>query len=479
MWSWYVYAWGSGGFGAVGGVFSVQFLTLLVVGAASVNDSGTVVFFGVPLLASSYIQMLNVVSVLLQLVVSFVLGPMADFGSWRKIGLMVSAWTSAAFVFLVWICTPRLMDNTSVYTAASAFFIVASVSNGLNAIYFSAYLPVLARNHIQVLTGESSEADMNQRLASFSTAASFAGSIAALVLGVGVSLAVSSGGPPAFARALGSNATNTTAIFCASQPVTPPTTGELVQFMVVLSIAASWIIIFTLPALFWLLPRRGLPLTGRGLLMGWKQVGQSVVHVKRQSQLLLFLLAYFLYWDGVATLLFTSTVLFQTVPDMSSTLIGVAVVCAFLSAGVSSVGFFFLKKRFPVVFRSKNIIFGGIVLCCGLPLWGYFGLRSVPEIMVSSIVFGVLLGAISSHVRSAYSQMIPVGRESEYWTLFSIVDKASAFLGPFVLVFVNQASCNLRLASFSVLGFLLVGLLALVPCDFERGVDQGKAIHDD
>jgi UMF1 family MFS transporter len=479
VFSWYVFAWAMGGFNGLGGVFSIRFLTLVVVGAASVSEGHTVGLFGVALLPTSYIQMLNVVSVVLQVFVFFLLGPLADLGSFRKWGMLGTAWIAAVFVFLVWICTPQIVGTDSTHTVTAAFFIIVTVAAALNSIYFAAYLPLLARNHVDVLQGQRPGPEMFQKLASFSTAASFVGSIAALVLGVAISLAVSTDGPMAFVRAGFNNVTNTTAAgMCQLDTLPPPTTGELRQTIVVLTITAVWVVVFSIPALLFLLPRPGLPLRGgRALVDGWKMMGKTVAHVRRQRHLLIFLASYFLYWDGMATLLFASTVLFQTIDGMTTTLIGAAVIVAFICAAGASVALFFIQKHFPRAFTSKNIILGSLLLTCGLPLWAFFGLKTVPEAFLAGAYFGIVLGAASAHVRASFSQMIPPQRESEFWSLFSIVDKASNFLGPFLLVLINQATCNFRMASFSVLGFVIAGGLLLLFCDFDSAIQRAKEME--
>ncbi len=170
-----------------------------------------------------------------------------------------------------------------------------------------------------------------------------------------------------------------------------------------------------------------------------------------------FLVSYFLYWNGISTLLFASTILLQAIPGMTTVFIGLSVVLAFIFAGSSSMIWLFLQRKFPKIFPHKIIIVSSVIASLFLPIWTVFGLTTVVEGFLSSMYFGLLLGGILSSVRASFSEMIPAGSESEFWTIFSLVGQASSFLGPLVVVFVNEAACSLRIASFSVLGFCVLG----------------------
>jgi MFS-type transporter involved in bile tolerance (Atg22 family) len=145
MFSFYLFAVASAGFTAIGGLYGGPFITLLAAGA---NVNG-VVSLGVRY--DSYIQLVSLVSVVVGIVTFFTVSPMADYGSLRKVGLMLCTITSVLFVQLVWMCSPDVIEPDVVYQVAALLFIVAVVSMGLVGVWYSAYLPILARNHFRLM----------------------------------------------------------------------------------------------------------------------------------------------------------------------------------------------------------------------------------------------------------------------------------------------------------------------------------------
>src|SRR5262249_42192621 len=85
--------------------------------------------------------------------------------------------------------------------------------------------------------------------------------------------------------------------------------------------------------------------------------------------------------------------------------------------------------------------------------------------MLLGAAIGIVLGGSQALSRSLFSQLIPAGREAEYFGFYGISDKGSSWLGPLVFGVVNQVVGNYRTAIVSLLIFFVVGfvLLLLVP----------------
>jgi MFS-type transporter involved in bile tolerance (Atg22 family) len=407
-------------------------------------------------------------------------GAAADYGRHgKKAGLVSATLASSFFVCLVWLCSLVLFPGATVVALAASFFICASLASGLTNVYYQSFFPILVRHHPEVLSGASTAHVIFHRLSSFSTALMFAGGIFGLLVAVGIVSSIPSGGGLAFGNVTQSNNSSNVSIAnisaaCASDMVAPPTWGQLTQQQAALTFAAAILVLCALPA-FFLVHERSCRHTstrkfGQLLIDSWRSLARSWTSIRARPSTFVFLVAYFFYWNGLSTLLFASTLLLQTI--VSTQLVGVCVVLAFAFAGVSSILLMLLQKHFPRIFSHKNIIFTAVFLACGLPFWTFFGLTTAAEAICSSIYFGTLLGAALSSIRAAFAQMIPAKRESEFWTIFALVSQASAFVGPLVIVFVNEASCSLRLASFSVLGFCVLGLAVLIACDFDRAYGE-------
>jgi MFS transporter, UMF1 family len=78
---------------------------------------------------------------------------------------------------------------------------------------------------------------------------------------------------------------------------------------------------------------------------------------------------------------------------------------------------------------------------------------------------GLVLGGTNALSRSLFSQMVPPGREAQYFSLYEIGERSTSWLGPLVFAGVGQATGSFRLAIISLMIFFVVGfvLVAMVP----------------
>jgi len=85
--------------------------------------------------------------------------------------------------------------------------------------------------------------------------------------------------------------------------------------------------------------------------------------------------------------------------------------------------------------------------------------------MLLGVAIGLVLGGSQALSRSLYSQLIPAGREGEYYGFYEISDRGTSWLGPLLFGLVFQITNSYRLGIVSLVLFFLVGgvLLAIVP----------------
>jgi UMF1 family MFS transporter len=134
------------------------------------------------------------------------------------------------------------------------------------------------------------------------------------------------------------------------------------------------------------------------------------------------------YADGLGTVGSAAAILFsQQVPGMSGTLVGAAIGCAYLTGAAGSLAFLWLQKRFR--WNGKWILFGCVLTVGFVPLWAFFGLRTIPECFASAALYGLCLGSVYSQGRACFSRMVPKGLEAEFFSFYALTDKGSSWLG--------------------------------------------------
>jgi UMF1 family MFS transporter len=95
--------------------------------------------------------------------------------------------------------------------------------------------------------------------------------------------------------------------------------------------------------------------------------------------------------------------------------------------------------------------------------------RALPFILLGGAI-GIVLGGSQALSRSLFSQLIPAGKEAEYFSLYEISDRGTSWLGPLVFGLVFQLTGSYRLAIVSLLAFFVVGFVALAAVPVRRAI---------
>ncbi len=88
-----------------------------------------------------------------------------------------------------------------------------------------------------------------------------------------------------------------------------------------------------------------------------------------------------------------------------------------------------------------------------------------------------MLGGTQALSRSFYSQLIPHGREAEYFSLYQAAERGTSWLGTLVFGVVQQVTGSYRPALFALAAFFVIGFLLLSRVDPRRGIaEAGNAL---
>jgi MFS transporter, UMF1 family len=222
--------------------------------------------------------------------------------------------------------------------------------------------------------------------------------------------------------------------------------------------ASLWWFLFSLP-LFRFVPERDYTsneYTGnlfRSCLNRTVQTGKKIISDKG---LLLFLLAYWLYIDGVHTVVFMAVDFGMSIGIKPSSLMIALLVVQFVGLP-SSYLFGRLAERFgpiPMIITG-NIIY--LLICFG----GALFLRNPTQYIVMGGFIGLAQGGIQALSRSCFGKMIPPDASAEYFGFFNIVSRFAIIIGPAILgtIVLLTKSAGLSSVSASRVGMSSLTLL--------------------
>ncbi|MET7967355.1 MFS transporter [Micromonospora sp. NPDC005305] len=423
---WYFYDWANSAFQTtVITVFLGPFLTTVTELAAGCElgaDScdGAVHPLGIRVAAGSFYPYLISLSVFLTVFVLPVVGAIADRSAHKKRLLAAAAFTGAgATIAFAFVTGDR-------YLLGGALFLVANISFGAAVVVYNSFLPQLGGP------------DDRDAISSRGWAIGY--------LGGGVLLAV-----------------NLVAVTLLSEEGNAQRTLDLARWSIVS--AGVWWAAFTLLPLRWLRERpTAAALHGGGNVLtdGFRQLGRTLREIKTYPLTLFFLLAFLVFNDGIQTVItLASQYGTKELKLEQNTLIVTILLVQFLAFG-GALALGALARRigaWKTVLLSLVLWTGVIIAAFRLPA------EAPVPFMVLGGCIGLVLGGSQALSRSLFSQLIPVGKEGEYYGFYEISDKGTSWLGPLAFGLVFQLTSSYRVGLVSLLIFFVVGfaLLAAVP----------------
>ena len=223
------------------------------------------------------------------------------------------------------------------------------------------------------------------------------------------------------------------------------------------------------------LPRREAADSAAGPGRGsFAQLASTLRGARRYPMTLLFLLAYLFYNDGIQTVIGAASVYGAKQLGLeTSFLIAAILVVQFVAFGGA-----LLFGRLAARFGSKRAIVGGLVVWMVVVSAGYLLPEGRPlPFLALAVAIGVVLGGTQALSRSFYSQLVPRGREAEYFSLYQACERGTSWLGTLVFGLVHQWTDSYRPAIVALVGFFAVGLALLVRVDARRAVaDAGNPV---
>jgi len=237
---------------------------------------------------------------------------------------------------------------------------------------------------------------------------------------------------------------------------------------------AVWWAVFSIPIMLFVNEPGGNRHPGpwRALREGLTQLRATLGEIRRLKVAGLFLLGYWLYIDGVDTIIQMAVDYGLALGFTSRSLLTALIITQFVGFP-ATVLFGWLGKRLG----AKTGILIGIGVYLGVTVWGY-RMDSESEFYILAVVIGLVQGGVQSLSRSFYSRLIPPDKAAEFFGFYNMLGKFAAVLGPFLMGSVSLASGNPRL-SILALGVLFIGGGVLLACvDEKKGRRLAQALED-
>lgn len=416
IWAWTMYDWGNS-----------AFATTIMAAVLPVYYSSVAASNLAPNIATARWGFTTSFAALLAAILSPILGAVADFKGSKKrflaifMGLGV---TATALLYFV---------STGDWLLASILYIFGSIGFSGSLVYYDALLPYVA------------SPDEIDQVSSRGFAMGY--------IGGGVLLAI-----------------NVVMIMFGEKlfPNIDPTLMSRLSFLSV----AIWWLVFSLPIFRHVAepPRRILKKEEgmKPLKVSFQRLGKTFKEIKNYQDLFLFLVAFFLYANGIGTIITMSTIYGAEIGLGQNTLIGTLLMVQFVAAPFA-MAFGWLAKKIG----TKTSIYLSLAIYTLIAIGGYFLSK---EWHFWALGFGVatVQGGSQALSRSLIGRMMPKSKTAEFYGFFSVFEKFSSIIGPALFGLVSTLMGESRLSIVSLIIFFILGAIVLTKVNVERGIQVAK-----
>ena len=215
---------------------------------------------------------------------------------------------------------------------------------------------------------------------------------------------------------------------------------------------------------------RGWPRPLAFAVIGFWRTIRTTKRVRRFRHLLLFLIAYMMYNEGIQTVIQMATAYGTEELRLEAWQLMLTLL---VIQGVAFAGAL-LFSRMAGWIGAKHSVMVTLVVWSGVVVYAYFIQTAVEYFFLGGMV-GLVLGGSQALSRSFYGAMIPEEAGAEFFGFYTVFSKFSSIWGPLTLAFIRQMTGSARISIGSLIFFFIAGLVLLHFVDEEKAREAKKA----
>jgi UMF1 family MFS transporter len=220
---------------------------------------------------------------------------------------------------------------------------------------------------------------------------------------------------------------------------------------------AVWWLLFTVPCLLWVReqkPARALPARD-ALRAGWREFRTTLHEIRRYRPLFWFLIAYWLYIDGVNTIVKMAVDYGLSLGFPQQSLIAALLIVQVVGFP-AALAFGWLGDRIG----ARNGIFIAIAVYA-MAAVGAYAISEVEHFYLLAVTIGLVQGGIQSLSRSYYASLVPEGKQGEFFGFYNMMGKFAAVLGPTLVGVTALLTGDTRIGILSTVVLFVGGAIML------------------
>ena len=236
---------------------------------------------------------------------------------------------------------------------------------------------------------------------------------------------------------------------------------------------AVWWAVFSIPIMIFVKePATAHRKSGWAMVgAGFRQLRTTFGEIRKLRVVFLFLIGYWLYIDGVDTVIRMAVDYGMSLGFEANSLIVALMITQFVGFP-AAIAFGKLGEKLG----TKTAILLGIAVYVGVTIWAMF-MEKTAEFYALAVVVGLVQGGVQSLSRSFFARIIPANKAAEFFGFYNMLGKFAAVVGPFLVGWVGVLTGNPRIAIFSIIILFIGGGVILYMVDEREGARMARALE--
>ena len=244
-------------------------------------------------------------------------------------------------------------------------------------------------------------------------------------------------------------------------------------------VTTLWWALFSIPFLRHVKQVHGIEPEKNPVKQSFARLFSTLKEAKKYRKVFLFLIAFFLYIDGVHTII-SQAVPFavNAIPSVTSDNVNNVLLPIFLMIQIAAFVFAIIFSLLAKKYKTESLLLVTIGIYAFISLFGFF-INEVWMFTILGLMVATAQGAVQSLSRSYFGKIVPKDKANEFFGLYTIFSRVAAFMGPAVIAIVSSLVLVIngtdQIESETFPGAMRYGILALIVLFFLGGILFNKA----